>query len=135
MQSESMSLFARPLWQFWKHHSPAALLLPLLLSCIAMPQRATAGGKWNASPRGATSPPNTILYVPGSVQKICQVTGDTDLEFNQPTMSLTQTRFGLVRADHGYSFEHNGKLFFLFGDTHPTPTFNHFANNQTDTPG
>jgi hypothetical protein len=50
-----------------------------------------------------------VLYVPGSVQKVCQVTGETDLEFNMPTASQTETRFGLVRADHGYSFEHNGK--------------------------
>jgi hypothetical protein len=134
MQSGSMSSYAGHLWRLSGHHSPAAFLLPLLLSSIAMPQCATAGGKWDSSPRGPTSPPNTILYVPGSVQKICQVTGDTDLEFNQPTMSLTQTRFGLVRADHGYSFEHNGKLFFLFGDTHPTSKFNNSANTQTDTP-
>jgi hypothetical protein len=129
-----MSSFAGSLRHFSEYHSPGAFLLLLLFSFIALTQYAPAGGKWDSSPRGATSPPNTILYVPGSVQKICQVTGDTDLESNQPTMSLTQTRFGLVRADHGYSFEHNGKLFFLFGDTHPTATFNHFANSQTDTP-
>ncbi len=112
----------------------AACLFPLLLLCIALPRGSQAGDKWNSSPRGTTTQLNTILYVPGSVQKICQVTGDTDLEFNQPTMSLTQTRFGLVRADHGYSFEHNGRLFFLFGDTHPTPAFNNHPNTQTDTP-
>ena len=134
MQSGSMSLFAGPIRHFPKQHPPGAFLLLLLFSLIALTQCAPAGDKWDSSPRGATSPPNTILYVPGSAQKICQVTGDTDLEFNQPTTSLTQTRFGLVRADHGYSFEHNGKLFFLFGDTHPTATFNHFANSQTDTP-
>lgn len=78
--------------------------------------------------------PPDILLVPGSVQKVCQVTGDTDLEFHQPTMSLTQTRYGLVRADHGYSFEHDGRLFFLFGDTHPTNKFNGKPNSQTDPP-
>ncbi len=88
---------------------------------------------------GAPSPPampapNRIFYVPGSTQKICQVTGETDLEFNVPTLSRTESRYGLVRADHGYSFEHNGKLFFLFGDTHPTPTFNGKPNKETDPP-
>jgi hypothetical protein len=108
------------------------LLMPLgLLACMVHgPLYARSG--WKPSSPG--SPQGTILYVSGSVQKICQVTGDTDLEFNSPTMSLTQTRFGLVRADHGYSFEHNGKLFFLFGDTHPTPVFNKFPNAQTDLP-
>jgi hypothetical protein len=52
----------------------------------------------------------------------------------QPTASLTQTQYGLTRADHGYSFEHNGRLFFRFGDTHPTPQFNGKPNSQTDLP-
>ncbi len=133
-KSGPTSSSAAALRRLFRHYSPAACLLSFMLSCMVLPQCALAAGKWNSSPQAATSSPNTILYVPGSVQKICQVTGDTDLEFDQPTMSLTQTRFGLVRADHGYSFEHNGKLFFLFGDTHPTPTFNHFANSQTDSP-
>jgi hypothetical protein len=81
-----------------------------------------------------TSAPPAIGYVPGSVKKLCQVTGDTDLEYGRPTLSLTQTRYGLVRADHGYSFEHDGRLFFLFGDTHPAPKFNGFADTQTDSP-
>ena len=59
---------------------------------------------------------DNITYVAGSTQKICQVTGETDHEFNTPTASQTETRYGLVGADLGYSFEHNGRLFFLFGD-------------------
>jgi len=87
------------------------------------------------TPNPVSAPgPNRIFVVPGSIQKVCQVTGETDLEFNTPTASQTETRFGLVRADHGYSFEHNGKLFFLFGDTHPTPTFNNHPNTQSDYP-
>jgi hypothetical protein len=102
-----------------------------MYSCILLPlNRASAQRVYSVSPQSS----NEFTLVPGSIQKICQVTGDTDLEFNQPTMSLTQTRYGLVRADHGYSFEHNGKLFFLFGDTHPTPKFNGYPDTQTDTP-
>ncbi len=67
--------------------------------------------------------PNRIFYVPGSSQKVCQLTGEMDHQFRMPTASQTATRFGLVAADHGYSFEHNGKLFFLFGDAIPTHTF------------
>ena len=104
------------------------LLIALCLVC-ACP--AFAGGN---RPSAAAGSGGTVLYVPASVEKICQITGDTDLEFHEPTLSLTQTRFGLVRADHGYSFEHHGKTFFLFGDTHPTPTFNGHPNNQTDPP-
>ena len=87
-----------------------------------------------ASGIGTHAPSTSVLYVAGSIEKVCQITGDTDLEFHQPTPSLTQTRYGLVRADHGYSFEHHGKLYFLFGDTHPTPKFNGMADSQTDPP-
>jgi len=71
---------------------------------------------------------DNILYVPGSSQKVCQVTGETDREFDTPTASRTETRYGLFGADLGYSFEHDGRLFFLFGDAMPTKTFNNAPN-------
>jgi hypothetical protein len=77
---------------------------------------------------------DNITYVAGSTQKICQVTGETDHEFNTPTASQTETRYGLVGADLGYSFEHNGRLFFLFGDASPTVKFNGNNNGPTDPP-
>jgi hypothetical protein len=80
----------------------------------------------------ATAP--LIQYVTGSTEKICQVTGETDLEFNKPTASQTETRFGLVATDLGYSFEHNGKLFFLFGDSIPSPRFKGKPNGENDPP-
>lgn len=64
------------------------------------------------------------VYIPGSSQKVCQLTGDVDHETKQPTVSETATNYGLYAADLGYSFEHNGKLWFLFGDAIPTATFN-----------
>jgi hypothetical protein len=82
----------------------------------------------------ATALPPLVNYVAGSSQKICQLTGETDYEFNEPTTSQTETRYGLVRADHGYSFEHDGRLFFLFGDTEPAPTFNGKPNLDKDPP-
>lgn len=75
-----------------------------------------------------------IAYVAGSTQKICQVTGETDREFNTSTASQTETRYGMIGADLGYSFEHDGRLFFLFGDAAPTPTFNGKANGRSDPP-
>ena len=75
-----------------------------------------------------------ITYVAGSSQKICQLTGEMDRELQRPTVNETGKRFGLVSADHGYSFEHNGKLFFLFGDTHPRPNFNGRPNGDEDPP-
>lgn len=71
-----------------------------------------------------TAPAPAIRYVEGSTQKVCQLTGEMDKEYNTPTINQTETRFGLVGNDLGYSFERNGKLFFLFGDSAATPTFN-----------
>jgi hypothetical protein len=49
-----------------------------------------------------------ITYVAGSSQKICQLTGEMDRELGQPTVNQTGTRFGLISADLGYSFETTG---------------------------
>src|ERR1700680_3839760 len=76
---------------------------------------------------------NPILF-PGSSQKVCQLIGETDREFNMPTVSQTETNYGLSGNDLGYSFEHNGKLWFLFGDSKPTATFNAKPNGQTNPP-
>jgi hypothetical protein len=66
-----------------------------------------------AEPAGAA-----LQYVPGSTRKLCQLTGDLDRQTGRPTLSLTRQRAGVVGTDLGSSFEHKGKLFFLFGDTH-----------------
>jgi hypothetical protein len=63
-------------------------------------------------------------FVPGSSKKICQLIGDVDLQFGTPTISQTLTRAGVSGTDLGFSFEHNGKLYFLFGDTQPGPNLN-----------
>ena len=83
-------------------------------------------------PTGASA--TEIRYVTGSTQKVCQLVGETDREFNKPTVNQTESRFGLTGNDLGYSFEHNGKLFFLFGDSMPTPTFNGKPNLGKDPP-
>jgi hypothetical protein len=58
-----------------------------------------------------------VVRVDGTVTKICQLIGDFDLERNQSTISLTHMRYGVAGTDLGVSFEHSGKLIFLFGDT------------------
>lgn len=74
------------------------------------------------------------VWVPGSTQKVCQPSGEKDYETGLVTVSQTQTNFGLVGNDLGYSFLHNGKLWILFGDTTPTATFDGQPNTQTDPP-
>ncbi len=55
-----------------------------------------------------------------AVRKICQMTGEWDRQLNQPVLNRTDSRFGIFGTDLGSSFEHNGRLWFLFGDTWPS---------------
>jgi len=57
-------------------------------------------------------------FVPGSTAKVLQLTGDFDRQLQQPTLNLTETRFGIRAVDLGYAFEHKGRLCFLLGDAH-----------------
>jgi hypothetical protein len=67
------------------------------------------------SPEGAG--PERLDYVPNSTKRVSQLTGDFDRAAGVPTLSRTRERFGVAATDLGSSFEHKGKLYFLFGDT------------------
>jgi hypothetical protein len=70
--------------------------------------------------KAALSSTRHVVYVPGTTRKLCQLTGEFDLERQQFTLNRTESRVGLAGTDLGVSFEHNGRLYFLFGDTWPT---------------
>jgi hypothetical protein len=63
-----------------------------------------------------------LVGQPARTQKICQLTGEFDRERQQPTINRTETNnnLRLRGTDLGASFEHNGRIYFLFGDTHPS---------------
>lgn len=61
-----------------------------------------------------------LVYVPGSTQKVCQLTGDVDWETGLPTAAKTFSNYGLDAADLGYPVENQGKLILLFGDSWPS---------------
>jgi hypothetical protein len=65
--------------------------------------------------------PDELVYVPNSTKRVCQLTGDCDRAAGTPTRSETGKRFGVEATDLGSSFEHKGKLYFLFGDTWGRP--------------
>ena len=56
-------------------------------------------------------------YFQSSTVKHFQLTGDEDRPRRMATSQLTGTRAGLLATDLGSSFEHQGKLYFLFGDS------------------
>lgn len=60
-----------------------------------------------------------VELVSGSVRKVCQLTGEWDRQRETFAYNRTETRFGVVGTDLGSSFEHDGRLWFLFGDTWP----------------
>jgi hypothetical protein len=62
-----------------------------------------------------------IVSPSGRSQKVCQLTGDTNFQNRAPTKNLTETGFQGAGTDLGYPFEHDGRLYFLFGDTHHPP--------------
>ena len=79
-----------------------------------------------SSPEIATQPTPAALaaadgpvlrYVPGSTIKLQQLLGEEDKERHQTTLSRTVTRYGIEGTDLGSSFEHEGRVYFLFGDT------------------
>lgn len=64
----------------------------------------------------------TLTWNAASSIKLEQVIGDKDWAaaargITLPTASLTSTRYGVFGSDIGTSFEANGKVVFLFGDT------------------
>jgi Domain of unknown function (DUF4185) len=122
---------------------PAPTLPPPIAQTVTVPQSVavtavpamTRVPQPTATPAAqATATAPVVRYVQGSSQKVCQLVGETDRELNQPTVNQTETRVGLVGNDLGYSFEHNGKLFFLFGDSKPTATFKGKPNQDKNPP-
>jgi hypothetical protein len=88
------------------------------------PPRGTTQQPAPAQPRAAPGPAQRVgepagplRFIPGSTVKLEQLIGDFDKERRVATANRTETRFGIVGTDLGYSFEHDGLLYFLFGDT------------------
>jgi hypothetical protein len=95
---------------------------------------ATAAALAQSAASGPAVGTDRIVVVSPS-QKICQLSGETDRQTGKPTVSQTQSRYGMTSADHGYAFEHNGRVYFLMGDPiPPPPTFKGAPNRQVDPP-
>lgn len=74
-----------------------------------------------------------VRLVPGSLQRVCQLTGEHDRTNGVPVPSLTFTKFGLVGTDLGSSVALGNRLVFLFGDTWPDPHLGDTVAWTTDT--
>jgi Domain of unknown function (DUF4185) len=98
----------------------AILVLPVAVTQnhfntnLFLPRPSNAKSAFSAEP-STTGP--VMRYVPGSTIKIEQLLGEEDKQLHQPTLSRTFTRYGIEGTDLGNSFEHDGRVYFLFGDT------------------
>lgn len=82
----------------------------------------------------------TLTWIPGSTTKVEQMIGDCDYTAQAQTgqcvstTSQTVTRARVLGTDIGASFESQGRVIFLFGDTiSPTPDVNYFASDTMAT--
>ncbi len=69
------------------------------------------------APVFAQAPATTLTFAPGTSVKVEQLIGDEDYKTTLPTVSRTLSRYKVLATDLGQSFEANGRLVFLFGDT------------------
>jgi uncharacterized protein DUF4185 len=95
-----------------------ALLLTAGTALALLVARAIAPAP--AAARPAVHGPDSrvsLTYVAGSTVKVEQIIGEQDYQTKAPTASRTVSRFNILANDLGSSFEDNGKLVFLFGDT------------------
>ncbi len=90
------------------------LALAVAVSACARPERGTVTSVATPTLTAASA---AVRHVTGSTQKICQLTGDLDRQTGQPTVNLTGSRYGVYGTDLGFSFLHDGRTWFLFGDT------------------
>lgn len=70
------------------------------------------------------SPPDVVasdINIVMRGKKISQLTGDYDKEIDQPTQNRTYERYKLRSTDLGVPFQHDGRTYVLFGDTHGPP--------------
>jgi hypothetical protein len=99
------------------------LVASMLLGCFPIPRTdavATIPSPAAPTPPAARRPRSSspgLAFVAGSTTKLEQLIADIDRVTKRPTLSRTEERFGIIGSDLGSSFEHAGKLFFLFGDT------------------
>jgi hypothetical protein len=94
--------------------APLALLLLTVIAPASAAARPTGRGPGSNT---------TLTYIAGSSVKLEQVIGDCDWAVLAakgtctPTASQSVSRFNILGNGFGYSFEDNGKMLFLFGDT------------------
>jgi hypothetical protein len=79
--------------------------------------RAAAPTATSAPKVTSTAAQTSLRVIPNGTTKVEQLVGEEDHQLHKPTLSQTDSRFGVEGVDLGQSFENGGKVYFLFGDT------------------
>jgi hypothetical protein len=119
MMTSTESQFAHFRW--WPQRRTPILSLASLSSLLVIGLTSCA-----PSSSAATYTGRTVQALPGSSRKICQLTGDVDLETGLPTVNHTFTAAQVWGTDLGFPFAYDGagvpSIGFFFGDTWRGPT-------------
>jgi hypothetical protein len=92
-----------------------------------MEQNATSAASSSLSP-------GILVALPGTTEKICQLTANVDWETGLPTAAKTLSNYGLDAVDLGYPVENQGKLILLFGDSWPSTHPQNASAAQNEVP-
>jgi hypothetical protein len=96
---------------------PFALLISMAFLAAALGAASSLQSSAQPNGSGGSAAGPTLRYIPRSTEKVEQLLGEEDKERHQPTLSRTFSRYGIEGTDLGNSFEHDGRVYFLFGDT------------------
>jgi hypothetical protein len=97
-------------------------VLALSLSAFGAASTTTNKASHALSPK---SPAGYVLY---STQAVCALTGNHGAYVEQPT-NYTQKQFGMSAGDSGSSFEYDGQVWWLFGNSDASQNGSFGSNN------
>jgi hypothetical protein len=117
-------LYARPLRRLTRGYSWAmrvgTVSLSVLTAALALTAVSVAARPSGASSHAKSSEP-PAGYLANSTQAVCALTGEHGSIYQEIPYNYTDTQFGLIAGDSGSSFEYDGKVWWLFGNTDPSP--------------
>jgi uncharacterized protein DUF4185 len=70
-------------------------------------------------------------FLANSTQAVCALTGEHGKVYKEMPYNYTLNKYGMVAGDSGSSFEYNGQVWWLFGNTDATQHSPWLKNNQS----
>jgi hypothetical protein len=112
---------------------PAAVLVVCIGFISGLGSQGVLGAH-SGSIRIVPGPVTSDVVVESRGEKICQLVGDYDRERREPTLNLTNQRYGIYSIDLGVPFTHQGLTYVLFGETWTVENPDAIAYSSDDNP-